>query len=78
MQISQRTRRLYEQQVRKLPIGERLQLVKLVIEELENAAMGLEEADWSALSLEQFQREWDNADDAVYDDWREAYGISTG
>jgi len=80
MHVSQRTKRLYEQQVRNLPVGERLQLVKLVIEELGNTVMWWreDEEDWAALSLESFQSDWDNPDDAVYDNWREAYGISAG
>jgi hypothetical protein len=79
-QVSQRARRLYEQQVRNLPIGERLQLVKLVIDELSNTAASWKDEDeeWARLSLENFQQDWHNPDAAVYDNWREAYGLSTG
>ncbi|MCP4539505.1 MAG: hypothetical protein GY832_20405 [Chloroflexi bacterium] len=30
---------------------------------------------WTALSLASFQQDWDNAEDAVYDNWRELYNI---
>jgi len=78
--VSQRARRLYEQQVRRLPIGERLQLVRLVIDELSNTASwgNDEDEEWAILSLENFQQDWHNPDDAIYDNWREAYGLSTG
>jgi hypothetical protein len=33
------------------------------------------EADWTAMSLSTFQRDWDNAEDAIYDNWRELYGV---
>jgi hypothetical protein len=76
--VSQRARRLYEQQVRNLPIGERLQLVKLVIDELSNAAVWWndEDEEWAMLGLQNFQQDWDNPDDAIYDNWREAYRVS--
>jgi excisionase family DNA binding protein len=32
----------------------------------------------SALSDEVFARTWDNAEDAVYDRWREIYGVPEG
>jgi hypothetical protein len=31
--------------------------------------------DWQALGLKAFEAGWDNPDDAVYDNWREAYGV---
>jgi len=34
-----------------------------------------DEADWEGLSLTAFQRDWDNVEDAVYDNWRELYGV---
>jgi hypothetical protein len=34
-------------------------------------------ADWQALGLSTFEASWDNADDAVYDDWREHYGLES-
>ena len=37
-----------------------------------------EENDWRALSLDSFQQDWDNPEDAVYDNWREVYGVPAG
>ena len=30
---------------------------------------------WTLLSEEVFARDWDNDDDAIYDNWRELYGV---
>jgi len=30
---------------------------------------------WTLLSEESFARDWSNDDDAIYDDWRELYGV---
>jgi len=51
---------------------EQLMLAKLL---LDNILIGEpdEEANWSAMSLETFQRDWDNAEDTIYDDWRRLY-----
>lgn len=54
---------------------ERLSLAKLLLESV--LAGEPEDADWSAMSLDAFQRDWDNAEDAVYDNWRELYGVPT-
>ena len=35
-----------------------------------------DETHWSAMSLDTFQRDWDNAEDAIYDNWRELFCIS--
>lgn len=32
---------------------------------------------WTLLSEESFSRNWDNEDDAIYDNWREIYGVPT-
>jgi hypothetical protein len=55
---------------------ERLTLAKLLLESVLTDEPD-EEAHWSALGLEAFQKDWDNAEDAVYDDWRKAYGVPT-
>jgi hypothetical protein len=77
---TQRTQQLYEKQIRFLPVSERLRLVKLVIDGLsENVDQWTaEENDWRALSLDSFQQDWDNPEDAVYDNWREVYGVPAG
>lgn len=33
---------------------------------------------WARLSEETFARDWDNERDAVYDNWRELYGVREG
>lgn len=37
-----------------------------------------DEADWQELSLTAFAKDWDNEEDAIYDDWRTHYGIPAG
>lgn len=59
-----------------LPPIERLALAKLLLESVLSDARH-EEADWMALGLAAFQREWDNDEDAIYDDWKEHYGVTT-
>jgi hypothetical protein len=80
MVTTQRMQQLYEKQIRFLPVSERLRLVKLVIDGLsENVDQWTaEENDWRALSLNSFQQDWDNPEDAVYDNWREVYGVPAG
>jgi hypothetical protein len=36
---------------------------------------GAERAAWSNLSTEPLNRVWDNDEDAIYDNWRELYGV---
>ena len=36
-----------------------------------------ERQGWSFLSEASLQRIWDNKDDAIYDNWRELYGVPT-
>lgn len=33
---------------------------------------------WSHLSAPAFDADWDNPEDAIYDDWQELYGLSKG
>jgi hypothetical protein len=37
-----------------------------------------ERQGWSFLSEVSLQRVWDNPEDAVYDNWRELYGVPAG
>jgi hypothetical protein len=37
-----------------------------------------ERQGWSFLSEAALQRVWDNDEDAVYDNWRDLYGVPTG
>jgi predicted transcriptional regulator len=38
----------------------------------------VDRSDWQRLSEASLLRLWDNEQDAVYDDWRELYGVSQG
>lgn len=37
-----------------------------------------ERRGWSFLSEDSLARVWDNDEDAIYDNWRELYGVPTG
>ena len=60
---------------KQLTKAERLLLARLLLDSV--LSDELEEADWSAMALETFQKDWDNPEDAIYDNWREIYGVST-
>lgn len=64
-------------EVSQLSAEERLMLAKLLLDSLVEHGEQ-DEADWLALGLATFQQDWDNPDDAIYDDWREHYGVSEG
>jgi len=54
---------------------ERLILAKLLLDSLlidETEDM----ADWYNMGLAAFEKDWDNPDDAIYDNWREMYGVT--
>jgi hypothetical protein len=34
-----------------------------------------DEEDWQALSLSAFEKDWDNEEDAIYDNWRTHYEV---
>lgn len=34
-----------------------------------------EDLDWQELSLSAFEKDWDNEEDAIYDNWRTHYGV---
>ncbi len=63
-------------EVRRLPAMERLTLANLLLESV-LVDEPSEDAEWSALGLEAFQKDWDNAEDAIYDNWREHYDVPT-
>jgi len=50
--------------------SERLLLAKLLLDSL-ISDKAQDEADWQNLGLTAFQQEWNNPDDAIYDNWRE-------
>ncbi|MEA3339736.1 MAG: hypothetical protein U9R15_07200 [Chloroflexota bacterium] len=59
---------------RRLTAVDQLVLAKLLLERVLIREPD-DEADWSARGLDSFQRDWNNADDAIYDNWRELYGV---
>ncbi len=63
--------------VRSFTVNERIVLAKLLLDSVV-AGESEEDADWQSLGLKAFEAEWDNPDDAVYDDWRLLYGVPTG
>ncbi|VAW42799.1 hypothetical protein MNBD_CHLOROFLEXI01-2750 [hydrothermal vent metagenome] len=60
--------------VRQLNKQERLMLAKALLDSVVTPAMD-EESDWHNLSLTAFAADWDNPDDAIYDNWREYYDV---
>lgn len=37
-----------------------------------------ENADWHNLGMSRLEEEWDNPEDAIYDDWKRLYGVQPG
>jgi hypothetical protein len=35
-----------------------------------------ESKEWSKLAISSFVKDWDNDKDAIYDNWKEIYGVS--
>lgn len=73
--VSRRVQRAFARNVQ-LPPLERLTLAKLLLESVLSDTHR-EEADWMALGLEAFQRDWDNDEDAIYDNWQAHYDLAT-
>lgn len=48
-----------------------------VIVEIQPVTEG-EEVQWSELGMSRLEEEWDNSEDAIYDDWRTLYGVPPG
>ncbi len=61
----------------KLTDNEQLLLAHLLLDSLISDT-ALKEKDWMHLGIRSFQRDWDNEEDAVYDEWRKHYGVSEG
>ncbi|MCI0642455.1 MAG: hypothetical protein L0Y72_27365 [Gemmataceae bacterium] len=34
-----------------------------------------ENTDWSEMGMDRLEQEWDNPQDAIYDDWKKHYGV---
>ena len=76
MTISPRVTKVLDT-VKLFTAAERLLLAKLLLDSLVVDETE-DEADWFKISLSTFEQDWDNPDDAIYDNWRELYGVSTG
>jgi hypothetical protein len=42
---------------------------------LAEEAQGTEHQEWAALGMQRLEEEWENPEDAVYDDWKKLYGV---
>jgi len=62
---------------KRLTQTERLLLARTLLDSILSDET-LEEMDWMALGLAEFQKDWDNEDDAIYDNWKEHYGVEEG
>ncbi len=61
----------------RLTASERLLLARSLLDSLlsEDA---LEEITWMRLGLQASEKDWDNEEDAIYDEWRKHDGVSEG
>lgn len=59
---------------KRFPAIERLMLARLLLDSVLKEETR-DEADWLNMSLESFQKDWDNPEDAIYDKWRELYNV---
>lgn len=59
--------------VRDLPEAQAI-LVQDFVDFLRGRLQNDEETDWTTASLASFAADWDNEDDAIYDNWEEHYG----
>ena len=58
--------------INRLNAQEKLVLAKLLLDSVVAGEAG-DEADWQHLSLSAFEADWDNPEDAIYDNWRALY-----
>lgn len=58
----------------RLTLTERLLVARLLLDSVLTKEID-EETDWQQLSLKGFEADWDNEEDAIYDNWRELYGV---
>lgn len=64
--------------IRLYKVGGRSTRVRL--EDLNRLAIPVDGAEtlWTALAEDSFAKDWDNPQDAAYDNWREIYGVPEG
>ena len=55
---------------KRFPARERLVLAKLLLDSVVSDEVE-DELDWQALGVSAFEKDWDNSEDAIYDNWRE-------
>lgn len=67
--LSPRVQQAFHSDIQLLPM-ERLTLAKLLLESVSTDPCR-KDADWMALGLKAFQKDWGNIDDAIYDGWKE-------
>lgn len=60
----------------RLTLTERLLVARYLLDSVLPKEMD-DETDWQNLGLVAFEKEWDNEEDAIYDNWREIYGVPT-
>ena len=58
----------------RLTLTERLLVARFLLDSVLTNEID-EDADWQRLGLQAFETDWDNEEDAIYDNWREIYGI---
>ena len=65
---------IYES-VRRPTSQERLMLARLLLDSVLSEEVD-DHADWTALGFfRSFEQDWDNPEDAIYDQWRVLYGL---
>ena len=60
----------------RLTLTERLWVARCLLDSVLTKEID-DEADWQSLGLATFEKAWDNEEDAIYDNWREIYGVPT-
>ncbi|MEZ4728663.1 MAG: hypothetical protein R3E79_16130 [Caldilineaceae bacterium] len=58
----------------RLTSAERLFVARWLLDSLLTKEVD-DEVDWQELSLSAFEKDWDNEEDAIYDNWRTHYGV---
>ena len=60
--------------IKQLTLAERLMLARLLLDSVLTSETD-DDADWLNLGLAAFENEWNNSEDAIYDNWRALYGV---
>ena len=62
---------------KRLTQTERLLLARMLLDSILSDEV-LEDIDWNEMGLASFQKDWNNDEDAIYDNWRAHYGVEEG